>query len=136
MTSSHDAQAQHLKTPLTAVTHVLEQKHSLFIAHDDTTAWGILKVGRKHLFYLTPRGDFMELDPLCVLDFFVHPQRQRHGLGLHLFKSMLERESIAPHQLAYDRPSPKLFSFMRKHFGLDTFVDQPNRFVIYDAYFS
>ncbi|ETV82571.1 hypothetical protein, variant [Aphanomyces astaci] len=83
-----------------------------------------------------PRGGFIEMDPLCVLDFYVHPDRQRHGLGLHLFTSMLERESVAPHQLAYDRPSPKLFPFLRKHFKLDSYVPQSNRFVVYDAYFS
>ncbi|RHY91623.1 hypothetical protein DYB37_003923 [Aphanomyces astaci] len=46
------------------------------------------------------------------------------------------RESVAPHQLAYDRPSPKLFPFLRKHFKLDSYVPQSNRFVVYDAYFS
>ncbi|ETV82570.1 hypothetical protein H257_05167 [Aphanomyces astaci] len=130
------AEAQHLKAPLTSVALVLEQQHTLYIAHDTTVPWGVLKVGRKHLFYSKPRGGFIEMDPLCVLDFYVHPDRQRHGLGLHLFTSMLERESVAPHQLAYDRPSPKLFPFLRKHFKLDSYVPQSNRFVVYDAYFS
>jgi hypothetical protein len=36
-----------------------------------------------------------------------HPQLQR----------FLSAEGRAPHQLAYDRPSPKLLAFLRKHYG-------------------
>lgn len=48
----------------------------------------------------------------------------------------LQAENIEPHQLAYDRPSPKLIAFLRKHCGLTEFFPQPNNFVIFDDYFS
>ncbi len=42
---------------------------------------------------------------------------------------------LSPSQLAYDRPSPKLLSFLKKHFGLVNPDQQPNRYTIYDGYF-
>lgn len=47
----------------------------------------------------------------------------------------LQTENIEPRQLAYDRPSPKLVAFLRKHCGLIEFFPQPNNFVIFDDYF-
>merc|ERR1719269_479186 len=46
------------------------------------------------------------------------------------------QESVVPEKLAYDRPSPKLLGFLRKHFGLSRYVPQANNFVVFDAYFS
>jgi alpha-tubulin N-acetyltransferase 1 len=31
----------------------------------------MLKVGKKHLFYRLTTGEIKELEPLCVLDFYV-----------------------------------------------------------------
>ena len=44
---------------------------------------------------------------------------------------MLANEGVQPHQLAYDRPSPKLIGFLRKHFRLQDFVPQTNNFVVF-----
>ncbi len=49
--------------------------------------------------------------------------------------STLQVERVEPRQLGYDRPSSKMLPFLRKHFGLESFVIQPNRFVIFDEYF-
>jgi hypothetical protein len=39
---------------------------------------------------------------------------------------MLEAEQLAPESLGYDRPSAKLLSFLRRHYGLANFIPQPN----------
>lgn len=50
---------------------------------------------------------------------------------------MIRREEIgSPALLAYDRPSPKLLSFLSKHFGLKEYFPQANKFVVYDQYFE
>ena len=36
------------------------------------------------------RGAHVEAEPLCVLDFFVKENLQRHGYGLELFEFMLQ----------------------------------------------
>ncbi|KAH9104936.1 hypothetical protein LEN26_000756 [Aphanomyces euteiches] len=130
------AEAQHLKTPLTSLAIIDQQQHTLYVAFNDREALGILKVAKKHLYYYKPKGYMVEIDPLCVLDFYVHKEHQRHGIGLKLFQYMLAKEHVEPRRLAYDRPSPKLFPFLRKHFAMYNYVDQPNRFVIFDDYFN
>ena len=49
---------------------------------------------------------------------------------------MLEIEKIPAQKFAYDRPSPLLLSFLRKHYNLTRFHPQNNNFVIYDDYFE
>jgi hypothetical protein len=36
--------------------------------------------------------------------------------------------------MAYDRPSPKLISFMSRHFGLRDGDLQPNRYMIFEGF--
>jgi hypothetical protein len=49
---------------------------------------------------------------------------------------MLKFENIEPKLLAYDRPSPKLIGFLRKHFHLVCYVKQNNNFVVFNEYFD
>lgn len=49
---------------------------------------------------------------------------------------MLECENKKPTQLAYDRPSPKLLAFLKKHYNLVNFIPQNNNFVIYQQFFE
>ncbi|KAG7385200.1 Alpha-tubulin N-acetyltransferase 1 [Phytophthora pseudosyringae] len=113
-----------------------EQRQTLTLAVDDGDVVGFLKTGVKHLFYMSPRGEYTEMDPICVLDFYVDEAWQRRGVGLQLFHRLLQEEGVTPAQLAYDRPSPKLFAFLKKHAGLTEHFPQPNRFVVFDAYFQ
>ena len=53
-----------------------------------------------------------------------------------LFEKMLEIENKKPYQLAYDRPSPKLISFLKKHYNLVNYIPQNNNFVIYQQFFE
>ncbi len=49
---------------------------------------------------------------------------------------MLEKEQRDPAAFGYDRPSPKLVAFLRKHFGLAEYVPQTNNFIVFDRYFE
>lgn len=98
---------------------------------------GLLKVGHKNLFHSDANGRMHELpNQACVLDFYVHEQYQRGGFGKVLFGAMLQHEGLQPDRFAYDRPSPKLVGFLRKHFGLTDFVPQQNKFVIFEQFFA
>jgi alpha-tubulin N-acetyltransferase 1 len=97
---------------------------------------GILKTGEKSLFYRDGMGDIKEMNPTCVLDFYVHESYQRSGFGKNLFIKMLEYENTQPEKLAYDRPSPKLLGFLRKHYSLSNYIPQNNNFVIFDKFFN
>ena len=68
---------------------------------------------------------------LCVLDFYVHESYQRDGIGRHLFDAMLSHQNTSAEVLAYDRPSPKLLAFLRKHFALTNQLPQSNNFVVF-----
>ena len=58
---------------------------------------GLLKVGRKQLFFYDRSMQTYHGKVLCVLDFYVHHKRQREGIGKHLFDFMLTvRVSIMP----------------------------------------
>lgn len=49
---------------------------------------------------------------------------------------MLQYENIDPNKIAYDRPSPKLLGFLRKHYDLKDYIPQNNNFVIYRDFFE
>lgn len=51
---------------------------------------GLLKIGPKKLFLLDKKGSQNELNPVCVLDFYIHESCQRVGLGKLLFDHFLE----------------------------------------------
>ena len=76
-----------------------------------------------------------ELNPLCVLDFFVHPLQQRKGYGKKLFDFMLSHEKIQVYHLAIDRPSEKSLKFIAKHYNLKSVIPQVNKFVVYQEFF-
>ena len=49
---------------------------------------------------------------------------------------MIEREAKQASELGYDRPSPKLLGFLKKHYGLQRYSPQANNFVVFDDYFK
>lgn len=142
------AVAQGLKKPVTygSASCLLGQRVYLMV--EDKRALGFIKVGSKRLFISPPalhasrsnnscvQDAFKEINPVCVLDFYVHESCQRTGLGKLLFDTMLEQEGVSAAQLAYDRPSPKFLPFLAKHFGLSRYQPQNNNFVVFDAYFG
>ncbi|XP_041868218.1 alpha-tubulin N-acetyltransferase 1 isoform X4 [Melanotaenia boesemani] len=135
------AKAQQLSTPITSASKLQSQKHQLYLLKDGESsrgrgvAVGFLKVGYKKLFLLDRHGVHIEAEPLCVLDFYVSENLQRHGYGLELFKFMLQHKNVDPVLMAYDRPSPKFLSFLAKHYCLTQSVPQVNNFVVFEGFF-
>lgn len=137
------AQAQGLKNPITSGSKMLASEGQTVYLLVDRKAVsgagavvGMLKVGRKKLFLLDNCGKPNELSPLCVLDFYVTERRQRTGCGKLLFETMLRREGVEPRYLAIDRPSEKLISFLKKHYGLSGIIPQVNNYVIFSGFFK
>lgn len=128
--------------PITTAYNLGETQARLYILAQNgpngaPVAVGLLKVGYKNLFHSDAHGRTRELpSQICVLDFYVHEDYQRGGFGSKLFAAMLQHEGIPPERFAYDRPSPKLIGFMRKHYGLTDFVPQMNKFVIFQQMFN
>ncbi|XP_028642286.1 alpha-tubulin N-acetyltransferase 1 isoform X2 [Grammomys surdaster] len=137
------AKAQHLPAPITSAMRMQSNRHVIYILKDTSARpagkgaiIGFLKVGYKKLFVLDDREAHNEVEPLCILDFYIHESVQRHGHGRELFQYMLQKERVEPHQLAIDRPSPKLLKFLNKHYNLETTVPQVNNFVIFEGFFA
>lgn len=137
------AKAQGLKTAITSgVKFRTAEDQTAYILVDKFgnsgkgSVIGLLKVGRKKLFLLDELGKPNELMPQCVLDFYVAERRQRSGQGSKLFQYMLREEGADPRYLAVDRPSIKLVSFLRKHYGLVNTIPQVNNYVIFSGFFD
>ncbi|XP_076455135.1 uncharacterized protein LOC143289838 [Babylonia areolata] len=136
------AKAQGLSGTITTGRRLETSDHHLYIMKDPEgcsgrgAVIGILKLGRKRLFVYDRHGQQWEMNPLCVLDFYVHESRQRMGCGRRLFDFMLQAEDTAPQHLAVDRPSHKFSSFLAKHYGLKTEIPQVNNFVIFEGFFT
>ncbi|XP_067865749.1 alpha-tubulin N-acetyltransferase 1 isoform X2 [Heterodontus francisci] len=135
------AKAQLLSAPITNALRMQSNRHRLYLLkdghanHGKGAAIGFLKVGHKKLFVLDGRGAHNEMEPLCVLDFYVHVSLQRHGYGKELFDYMIQYEGIMPHHLAIDRPSSKFLCFLKKHYGLAATIPQVNNFVVFESFF-
>ena len=77
----------------------------------------------------------IEINPLCVLDFYTYETCQRKGYGKIMFNEMLLREKIQTRKLGFDRPSSKFLNFLQKYYGLKDYVPQNNNFVVFKDYF-
>ena len=130
------SKAQKLNTIITSAHKFFISNHRIFIKAEQNRVLGFIKVGNKKLFLRDRNYNYHEVNTLCVLDFYVHESTQRRGIGKQLFDYMLKFEKKIPTELAYDRPSPKLLSFLRKYFGLNDFVEQNNNYVVFDEFFS
>ena len=135
--------AQGLAGPITSCEKVAaaaaagQGQQLVLYVDEEGRALGYIKWGRKEsLYFYRKNGSMVQCSPVCVLDFYVHETLQRRGVGLELFEAMLLELGgvVAPHLLAYDRPSPKLLGFMRKHYGLARPDLQPNRFCIFENF--
>lgn len=51
---------------------------------------GYLKYGRKSLYFYKKNGTVVQVEPVCLLDFYVHDSRQRSGVGRALFDEFLK----------------------------------------------
>ena len=135
---NESSRTQGLSHTITTFENFENSENRLYILLDDsdTIAVGFLKVGFKHLFIFDEIGGQHEITPLCLLDFFICNGIQRKGYGKKMYDAMLENEHIEPQMIAIDRPSKLCLSFMRKHFGLENYVPQNNKFVVFNEYFQ
>jgi alpha-tubulin N-acetyltransferase 1 len=75
------SKAQGLKSAITTGIKFIKSDHKIFLVCDGKLAIGFLKVGKKNLFIRNALGEIKEINPLCVLDFYVHENQQRSGYG-------------------------------------------------------
>lgn len=146
----NSGQAQLLNGPITTVEKIEGSNHTTIVCNacnyegglpltssssvTSARCVGYIKYGIKDLYFYHKNGKVSQCSPLCLLDFYVDESMQRGGLGIALFRQMLEQTGTVPHDIAYDRPSPKLIAFMRKHFNMVNPDLQPNRYAIYDGF--
>jgi len=48
----------------------------------------------------------------------------------------IQAEGLEARAVAWDRPTEKSIALLAKHYGLTSFNPQPNRFVVFDDFFS
>uniref|UniRef100_A0A2A4JCB2 Alpha-tubulin N-acetyltransferase n=1 Tax=Heliothis virescens TaxID=7102 RepID=A0A2A4JCB2_HELVI len=97
---------------------------------------GMLKVGRKHLFLFDDKQIVHEVEPPCVLDFYVVRDRQRMGHGYRLFQHMLTDLEVNAWEMAIDGPSEKMEKFLARNFGIDRLMRQSNNFAVSTVFFQ
>ena len=133
-------EAQGLRRPVTTAANVRMSQHTLLVACERSSSGrvlsGLLKAGRKKLFLRDGNSSLHECTTLCLLDFFVAPPSQRHGLGKALLDRLLLSEKLEPCDLALDRPSERLLAFFRKHYCLFYPSHQENHFVVFPSFWS
>ena len=130
------AKAQNLESAITTTSRFFPSNHRLFIKADKNRVYGYLKVGPKKLFLRDRLFNYHERRTLSVLDFYVYDSMQRKGIGKQLFDYMLNYEKIDPNELAYDRPTLRFLSFLKKNYGLDNYLTQENSFIVFDGFFE
>uniref|UniRef100_A0A8C6A155 Alpha tubulin acetyltransferase 1 n=1 Tax=Marmota marmota marmota TaxID=9994 RepID=A0A8C6A155_MARMA len=114
------AKAQNLPAPITSASRMQSNRHVIYVLKDTSARpagkgaiIGFLKVGYKKLFVLDDREAHNEVEPLCILDFYIHESVQRHGHGRELFQHMLQVnnfvifEGFFAHQHRPPAPSPR-----------------------------
>ena len=130
------SKAQNLQTIITNTSRFFPSNHTLFIKAENNKVFGYVKVGPKKLFLRDRLFNYHERRTLCVLDFYVYENVQRKGIGKQIFDYMLNFEKKKPDLLAYDRPTLRLLSFLKKNYRLDNYIPQSNSFIIFDNFFS
>ncbi|ESO06716.1 hypothetical protein HELRODRAFT_188468 [Helobdella robusta] len=138
------AEAQRLTCEITSKEKLLNTDNRIYLKVDrgKNRVIGYIKVGTKKLFLFDTAHNQHELEPICVLDFYVHESMQRKGCGKELFDFMIQAsvrdlsENIRPCDLAINRPSEKFLAFLGKHYSLSRIIPQMNKFVIFDNFFD
>lgn len=133
--------AQELKSPITSAEKLMRSDHILYLMTEQTSPGhfvvvGLLKMGWKKLYLINKKGLRTEAMVYCLLDFYIHETKQRHGYGIKLMNYMLKDNKIQARQLAVDQPTNKLLQFLWKYFNLSKLVNQGNNFVIFEEFFE
>lgn len=78
---SASSKAQGLPHIITTYMKFKDSDQTLYVKFTGKQVEGILKVGKRKLFHYDHFGSCKEINPLCVLDFYVHESMQRQGIG-------------------------------------------------------
>ena len=125
-----------MPTPITSGYKFFGTEQHIYLICDKTKFIGFIKVGYKHLFIYDEIGVPIEINPLCVLDFYTYESCQRKGYGKIMFNEMLSKENIEPKKMGFDRPSEKFLNFLNKYYGLKDYIPQNNNYVVFKDYFK
>ena len=130
------SKSQNLLVNVTTTNRFFPSDQTLIIKTDKNKVLGYVKVGPKRLFLRDRICNYHERKTLCVLDFYIYDTEQRSGLGREIFDYMLNYKNIEPGELAYDRPTLRFLSFLKRNYGLENFIAQENNFTIFDEFFE
>ena len=107
-------------------------------SYSDASPIGFLRFGHRSLFLSDPEADKILVrvnEAICALDFYLRQRRQ--GFGNFLMKQMISYLSIqSPCQIAFDKPTDAMISFLLKNFNLQSPIHQANNYVIFSGFFS
>lgn len=99
---------------------------------------GFLRFGHRSLFLSDPSVNKILVrvnEAICALDFYLRERRQ--GFGNFLMKQMISYLSLeSPSQIAFDKPTEAMISFLLKNFDLHSPIHQANNYVIFNGFFS
>ena len=129
------AKAQRLNVPVTNFGKLSKATDVtvVYLIRKEKRYVGLLKISRK-LLYFHDGESVMKFSPICVLDFYVHDKRE--GLGTALFEAMLIDQNVDCSEIAFDRPSPSMISFLTKRMGIRNLCMQGNKFSISAEFFA
>ena len=130
------SKSQNLLFNITTTNRFFPSDHCLIIKAEKNKVLGYIKVGPKKLFLRDRICNYHERKTLCVLDFYVYDTELRKGLGREIFDFMLNYKNVSPGELAYDRPTLKFLSFLKKNYGLEDYITQENNFTIFSEFFN
>ena len=130
------SKSQNLLVNITTTSKFFPSDQCLIIKADKNKVLGYIKVGPKRLFLRDRICNYHERKTLCVLDFYIYDTEQRTGLGIEIFDFMLNYKNVEPGELAYDRPTLRFLSFLKRNYGLENFITQENNFTIFDEFFE
>ncbi len=73
-----------------------------------------------------------------LFDYMLQVKSRRvKGLGLSVFNFLVfQHEGVSPDEVAIDKPSESLVSFMAKHYGLSEPIWQNTNYVVYPGFFD
>jgi len=130
------SKSQNLLVNVTTTNKFFPSDHCLIIKAEKNKVLGYIKVGPKKLFLRDRICNYHERKTLCVLDFYIYDTEQRSNLGREIFDYMLNYKNIEPGELAYDRPTLRFLSFLKRNYGLEKFITQENNFTIFEEFFE
>ncbi|KRW99484.1 hypothetical protein PPERSA_07969 [Pseudocohnilembus persalinus] len=73
--------AQGLGQIVTSYEKLSANDDILFLKVFQNKVQGILRIGKKNLFYSDRTGKMINIQPMCLLDFYIHESCQRSGIG-------------------------------------------------------